>query len=223
MGKSYIYSSVTKKVIMSLVGLFLITFLLVHLTINLLLLIDPSRELFTIAAHFMGTNPFIQIFQWVLFGGFALHMVLGVILQIQNWMARPKGYKVKAASEQSLFSRFMIHTGILIFIFLIIHFSDFFIKAKYLGEVAEITFNGKHYEDMGLLVVEKFQMLGYVIFYIVALLFLGFHLDHAFQSAFQSLGLNHDKYTPFILVFSRILAIGITLGYILIPLFIYLK
>ncbi len=223
MGKSYIYSSVTKKVIMSLVGLFLITFLLVHLTINLLLLFDPTRELFNVAAHFMGTNPLIQIFQWVLFGGFALHMILGVILQVQNWMARPKGYKKKAASEKSLFSRFMIHTGILIVVFLVIHFSDFFIKAKFLGEIGEIVYNGHHYEDMGLLVIEKFQMLGYVIFYVIALLILGFHLDHAFQSAFQSLGVNHPKYTPFIMGFSRFLAIVITVGYIFIPLFIYLK
>ncbi len=223
MGKSYNYSSVTKKVIMSLVGLFLIVFMLVHLTINLLLLFDPSRELFNIAAHFMGTNPLIQIFQWVLFAGFALHMIMGVILQIQNWMARPKGYKVKAASEKSLFSRFMIHTGILILVFLVIHFGDFFVKAKFLGEISEIVYDGQHYEDMGLLVVEKFQMLGYVIFYVIALLFLGFHLDHAFQSAFQSLGINHKKYTPFIMICSRLLAIAITLGYILIPLFIYFK
>ncbi len=206
---------------MSLVGLFLMTFLLVHLAINLLLLFDDSRGLFNIAAHFMGTNPFIQMFQWVLFGGFAIHMLIGIILQIQNWMARPKRYNKRAISEKSYFSKFMIHTGIIILIFLIIHLTDFFIK-KMAGMVPEIH-GGElaGMEDMGLLVIEKFKMGGYVLFYVLILLILGFHLDHAFQSAFQSLGLNHDKYTPFIKWLSHLVAIVITVGYISIPVCIY--
>lgn len=219
---SRFYSSLTKKYVMSLAGLFLLTFLLVHLTINLLILFDESRGLFNEAAHFMGTNPFIQTFQWVLFGGFIVHIIFGIILQIQNWMARPKGYKKKSASEENLLSKFMIHTGIIIGVFLAIHLTDFFIL-KIQGLVPELVTEHGVTEDMGILVVEKFQMLGYVIFYVVALLFLGFHLDHAFQSALQSLGLTHPKYTPFFKGFSRFLAIVITLGYISIPLFIYFK
>ena len=216
-----LYSSLTKKYIMALAGLFLMTFLLVHLAINLLLLFDNSRGLFNIAAHFMGTNPFIQIFQWVLLGGFAIHMIIGIILQIQNWMARPKRYNKKAISEKSYFSKFMIHTGIVILIFLIIHLADFFIK-KITGMVPEIH-GGElaGMEDMGILVIEKFKMGGYVLFYVLILLILGFHLDHAFQSAFQSLGLNHDKYTSFIKWLSHLIAILITVGYISIPVCIY--
>lgn len=207
---------------MSLVGLFLFTFLLVHLAVNSLILFDPSRELFNAGAHFMGHNPVIQAFQWVLFAGFLIHMVLGVILQIQNWIARPKGYKKKATSEQSYFSKFMIHTGVLIFLFLIIHFVNFFFVAKgIIGEMEEIQYGNLIYEDLGLIVVNLFQDSGYVVFYVVALLILGFHLDHAFQSAFQSLGLSNPKYTPFIKGLGHVLAIGITLGYILIPLIIY--
>jgi len=219
---SRFYSSLTKKYVMSLAGLFLLSFLLVHLTINLLILFDESRGLFNEAAHFMGTNPAIQLFQWVLFGGFAIHMIFGIILQIQNWMARPKGYKKKSSSEENLLSKFMIHTGIVIGVFLFIHLSDFF-ALKMQGLVPEIMTEHGVTEDMGILVVEKFQMGGYVIFYVIALLFLGFHLDHAFQSALQSLGLNHQKYTPFFKGFSRFLAIVITLGFISIPLFIYFK
>lgn len=219
---SLVYSSVTKKVIMSLAGLFLTTFLLVHLSINLLILFDDTRELFNVAAHFMATNPAIQAFQWILFAGFLIHMLLGVILQIQNWMARPKGYKVKASSEQSYFSKFMIHTGVLIFIFLIIHFVNFFFVAKgFIGEMQEIQYGNENYEDLGVIVMDLFQNGGYVVFYIIALLVLGFHLDHAFQSAFQSLGLNNPKYTPFIKGLGHVLAVGITIGYILIPLVIY--
>lgn len=216
-----LYSSLTKKYIMSLAGLFLLVFLLVHLTINLLILVDDGRGMFNIAADFMGTNPFIQTFQWVLFGGFAIHMLFGLILQIQNWMARPKRYDKKAISETSYFSKFMIHTGIVILIFLVIHMADFFAK-KIGGTVPEIH-GGElaGMEDMGILVVEKFKMGGYVLFYVISLLFLGFHLDHAFQSSFQSLGLNHEKYTPLIKWLSRFIAIVLTIGYISIPVCIY--
>jgi len=199
-------------------GLFLMTFLVVHLGINLLLLFDPSREFFNIAAHFMGTNPLIQIFQWVLFAGFAIHIILGIVLQIQNWIARPKGYKIKASSEDSLFSKYMIYTGIIIGIFLVIHFANFFIRAKVFHD---ITYTPSGMEDMGLLVIQLFQMPLYVIGYIIALLIVGFHLDHAFQSAFQSLGLYHKKYTPFIKGLGHVYSIAITLGYILIPVVIY--
>ncbi|MFK5854567.1 MAG: succinate dehydrogenase cytochrome b subunit [Bacteroidota bacterium] len=220
---NFSYSSITKKIWMSLMGLFLMTFLVVHLGINLLLIIDPSLELFNIAAHFMGTNPLIQMFQWVLFAGFAVHIVLGVVLQIQNWIARPKGYKVKASSEDSFFSKYMIHTGIIIAVFLAIHFANFFLRAKVFHTVPEFILNGvpTGMEDMGIVVIQLFQSPLYVIGYIIALLTLGFHLDHAFQSAFQSLGLNHEKYTPFIKGLGHIFSIVITLGYILIPVVIY--
>jgi succinate dehydrogenase / fumarate reductase cytochrome b subunit len=206
---------------MSLAGLFLLTFLLVHLSINLLVLVDDDRSLFNTAAHFMGTNPFIQTFQWVLFGGFIIHIIFGFILQIKNWMARPKRYNKKAISETSFFSKFMIHTGIIILVFLVIHLSDFFVK-KLGGMVPEIhTGDMAGMEDMGIMVIEKFKMGGYVAFYVLALLFLGFHLDHAFQSALQSLGINHSKYTPFIVFLSHLIAVVLTVGYISIPICIY--
>jgi succinate dehydrogenase / fumarate reductase cytochrome b subunit len=115
----------------------------------------------------------------------------------------------------------MIHTGAIIFIFLAIHLADFFVK-KMTGGVPEITSgNLAGMEDMGLLIMEKFKLGGYVLFYVAALLFLGFHLDHAFQSAFQSLGLNHPKYTPFIKGLGHFVAIVLTVGFISIPIIIY--
>lgn len=215
-------SSVGKKIWMSLMGLFLFTFLLVHLSINLTMITTADSTIFNEAAHFMGTNPAIQIFQWVLFAGFIIHIILGLVLQVQNWIARPASYKVKASSEQSFFSKYMIHTAVVIFVFLIIHFINFFLVAKgVIGEIGEINVNGVMMEDMGGLVYDLFKIPGYVGFYVVALLFLGFHLDHGIQSAFQSLGLNHPTYTPFIKGAGRFLAIVITLGYIIIPLVIY--
>ena len=221
------YSSITKKIIMALAGLFLITFLFVHLGLNLTLLLPASEafeinQIFNIAAHFMGTNILIKIFEVVLFGGFLIHILYGLIVQIQNWLARPTRYKKEGWSHTSVFSKFMIHTGALIFVFLAIHLMDFYFKAKFFGEIELIVYEGgKEYHDMGALVVEKFQHLGFVIGYIVALLFLGFHLHHAFQSAFQSLGLNHSKYTPFIKGVSTIVSIILPVGYAIIPLAIY--
>jgi succinate dehydrogenase / fumarate reductase, cytochrome b subunit len=216
----FFYSSITKTIIMALAGLFLLTFLLVHLTINLLLLFDETRELFNVSAHFMATNPVIQVFQVVLFSGFIIHIIIGVILQIHNWISRPIRYKVEGFSHTSVFSKFMIHTGAVILIFLVIHLFNFFFKAKF-GEIGTISYNGQEYEDLGLLVVEQFRIPGVVVFYIIALLILGFHLHHAFQSGFQTLGLNHSKYTPFIKGLSTLLAIAITLGFLAIPVCIY--
>ena len=220
MSKRPYYSSITKKIIMSLMGLFLITFLLVHLGLNSLLLVDD--DLFNEGAHFMGTNPFIQVFQWVLFAGFAIHIFYGIVLQIQNWMSRPEGYKKRAFMEQSPFSKYMIYTGILIFIFLAVHLANFFfVKMGWAGNGIPETANGT--EDMAGLVKSLFQNGGYVTFYVVLFVLMGFHLDHAFQSAFQTLGLNHKTYWGFIKGLSRVYAIVVSLGFIIIPLFIYFK
>lgn len=214
------YSSITKKVIMALAGLFLIMFLFVHLTVNLLVLIQDSGETFNKAAHFMVTNPLIQFMQIFLFGGILLHIIMGVTLQIQNWMARPQRYKVEAYSEKSPFSKFMIHTGAIILAVLIYHLYNFFFQAKF-GHIDEVTYSGIVYEDMGKMVLEKFSHLSHVLIYVGWLLFLGFHLDHAFHSGLQTLGLNHNKYTPAIFTLSRIIAIIMTVGFIIIPLVIY--
>jgi succinate dehydrogenase / fumarate reductase cytochrome b subunit len=205
---------------MAFAGLFLITFLFVHMTINLLVLM-PDTNWFNLAAHFMGTNILIKIFEIVLFGGFIIHIIYGLIIQVQNWLARPERYKIEGWSHTSPFSKFMIHTAVLIFIFLVIHLGDFYIKAKFLGEVGDVVINGKHYHDLGALVIEKFQLPFYVIGYILMMVILGFHLHHGFQSAFQSLGLNHSRYTPFIKNLSTVVAILLSAGFITIPLVIY--
>ncbi len=205
---------------MSLAGLFLITFLVVHLTINILILFDDTRELFNQAAHFMLTNPLIQTFQWVLFAGFIIHIILGFVLQIQNWIARPMRYERKGFSETSYFSKFMIHTGVIVLIFLGLHFANFFFKVKF-GPIEMIAYESGVYKDVGALVVALFKDIWYVIFYIISLLLLGFHLQHGFQSAFQSLGLNHKTYTPAIKLIGNIYSVLVTAGYLAIPIVIY--
>ncbi|NJM14131.1 MAG: succinate dehydrogenase cytochrome b subunit [Bacteroidales bacterium] len=215
-------TSIGRKLVMSLAGLFLVTFLLVHLGINLLLVFDSTREAFNIAAHFMATNPLIKIMEVVLFGGILVHMVYAGILTVTNKKARGGvGYKIANSSQTSYFSKYMVHTAVIVGIFLVLHIYAFYIRSKFLGAAQEISINGKHYHDMGLMVIESFKMLPVVIFYLVSFLALGFHLHHGFQSAFQTLGINHKSYTPFIKKLGVAYTILVTGGFILIPLYVY--
>jgi len=216
-------SSIGKKLLMALVGLFLAIFLLVHLGINLTLIIFDDPRIFNIAAHFMATNILIKVFEIVLFGGILLHIIYGLLLQLLNWIARPIRYKVYNTAQTSFFSKFMIHTALVILVFLVIHLFDFYFKAKFgHGHVAEVTYNGKLYHDLGSMVIEKFQILWVDIFYIACFIFLGFHLLHSFQSAFQTLGLNHKVYTPVIKNLGYIYTFIVVAGFTIIPIWIFL-
>ena len=215
-------SSIGKKLIMSLAGLFLIIYLVVHLGINVTLILFDNTETFNKAATFMGNNPIIKVMEIILFGGFLLHMIYGTVLQIQNLLARPTGYKKTNYSQTSFFSKYMLHTALILTIFLVLHLLDFWVKNKFLGEVHEITYaNGKTYHDLGAMVVDRFQIGWVVIVYVVLLLGLGFHLHHSFQSAFQTLGLNHKTYTPIIKALGVIYSIVVAGGFISIPIVIY--
>jgi succinate dehydrogenase / fumarate reductase cytochrome b subunit len=215
-------SSVGKKFIMSLAGLFLVIFLVLHLSINITLILFKTPETFNKAAAFMENNLVIKIMEVILFGGILLHMIYGAVLQIQNLLARPVRYKKANYSQTSFFSKYMLHTAIIITIFLVIHLIDFWIKNEFLGEVRDITYaDGKTYHDLGALVIERFQIGWVVIVYVVLLLGLGFHLHHSFQSAFQTLGLNHKTYTPVIKALGVIYSIVVAGGFISIPIVIY--
>jgi len=205
---------------MALAGLFLITFLVIHLAINLLLLLKDDGAAYSVAVEFMTTNPLIKIMEIFLFGGFIIHILIGVTIQIQNWMARPIRYKVEGFSHLSFFSKYMIHTGAIIFIFLCVHFTNFyFVKLGWVNPPVGVG-REDFYQMATLLFADKF----YAILYVVLMIFLGFHLHHAFQSAFQTLGLNHTKYTPFIKAVSTIYSIVVPLGFASIPLFfIFIK
>jgi len=169
-------SSLTKKFIMAIAGLFLASFLLVHLAINLFILplSENHVEIFEKAVHFMTTNPVIKIFEIVLFGGFIIHIIYGLVLQIQNWAARPKKYKKEGWSQTSFFSKFMIHTGVLIFIFLVIHLGNFYFVQLGFTEAVPGAENLASSHDFYPMAINLFSNIGYSIFYIILILFLGF-------------------------------------------------
>jgi succinate dehydrogenase / fumarate reductase cytochrome b subunit len=208
-----LFSSISKKIVMALAGLFLLVFLPVHLVINLMLLrTDPVP--FTNAAHFMATFPLVKIVEIVLMGAILIHITWGIFLQIQNWLARPVGYVSGNKSETSFFSRFMIWTGATIFTFLVLHFFNFyFIK---LGLVAGDP------EDFYTLAHNLFKIPAYNYIYLTCFALLGFHLYHAFSSAFKTLGLNHRIWTPVVNVIALIYAILLPAGFAFISISLWL-
>lgn len=211
------FSSITKKIWMAFLGLFLMVFLVVHLGINLCLLRDDGGAWFMAAAHFMGTNYVIKVFEIVLFAGFILHIFLGIIIQIQNWMSRPVRYMISNKSETPLLSKYMIYTGAIIFIFLIIHFINFyFIK---IGWVSNPNFQADGEPNFYIIAQELFKIPVYSALYILMFIALGFHLNQAFQAALQTFGLNHPFYNTCIQRFGTFYAIIVPAGFIIIPIY----
>jgi succinate dehydrogenase / fumarate reductase cytochrome b subunit len=189
---------------MALTGLFLISFITIHLSINLLTLV--SKELFNEAAHFMGTNPVIQVMQVVLALGFIIHIVQGIVISIQNRKARPVKYAYNNPKANSTWtSRNMISTGILVMLFLVLHIRDYF---------WEIKFNdlGGYPTDYDL-VVALFANPLYTVLYVIAFIMLGLHLNHGFQSSFQSLGATHPKIADTIKKLGAAFSIIVALGF----------
>jgi succinate dehydrogenase / fumarate reductase cytochrome b subunit len=203
---------------MALTGLFLCSFLLVHLYGNSNLFGDPqnAKPAFDTFAKFMSTFPPMRILEAGLFLGFFLHILQGVILYFQNRQARPIPYAKKPGNETSSpLSRIMIWSGGLVFFFLVVHVNTFFVNVRLrLG----------HEVSMYDAVKSAFENPVYSAFYLVALLFLGLHLNHGFESAFQTLGLNHKKYTPLIKVLGLLYSVLVPLGFAAMPVyFLYLK
>ena len=208
-----LFSSITKKFVMALAGLFLLTFLPVHLIINLMLLKSEPGP-FNTAAHFMATFPLIKIMEVVLFAMILIHVSWGIFLQIQNWFSRPIGYVSGSKSDTSFFSRFMIWTGGTILTFLILHFFNFyFIKLGLVKGNPEDFYSVAH---------SLFKIPVYDFIYLGCFALLGFHLFHAFYSAFQTLGLNHRIWSPVIKVVAFIYAIIIPAGFASIAITLWL-
>lgn len=217
-------SSIGQKLIMSLSGLFLVLFLVIHLLGNLQLMSDDGGKSFNVYAYFMTRNPLIKIVSYTLYASILLHTIQGLYLYFNNKQAKGSKYAVTANTGTSIFSRYMAHLGTIIFVFILIHLYQFWLKMK-LGQLPELNYNGydHSFQDLYTPVIEAFQDIGIVLFYIVCMLVVAFHLWHGFQSAFQTLGINHKKYSPFIRIIGIMYSIIIPLGFAIIPIYIYLK
>jgi succinate dehydrogenase / fumarate reductase cytochrome b subunit len=210
---SLLTSSVGRKVLMGLSGFFLCSFLIVHLYINLFLLAQDGGKTFDTYAEFMATYPLIRPLEIVLFLGFLFHAVLGIVLWLMNRRARPVRYKVSRASETSaLSSRIMWVTGGVVTAFLIVHVNGFFVQSRFFPDGRTM------YE----VVAETFGNPWIVGFYLVALVFLGYHLKHGFQSAFQTFGLRVGRYERWIEAIGVVFWLLIPLAFAAMPVYFYL-
>ena len=217
---NFLTSSIGRKVIMSLTGIFLILFLTVHLIGNFQLLAGDGGKSFNVYADFMGHNPLIQIISIGNFFFIILHAVIGLLLWFQNSAARPSRYAVESKASSSFTSRNMAWFGTIILVFIIIHLAQFWFKAKF-GFAENITYDGTEIKDVYGVVAATFSSLPFILFYVASMVVIGLHLSHGFQSAFQTLGLNHKKYTPIIKGLGLGYSILIPLGFAVIPIIFY--
>lgn len=212
----FIGSSIGKKFTMAVTGSFLLIFLIIHLIGNV--------TLFFGADTFNGyvktldvIKPLIRIIELVLLSVFLLHIFNGVRLWIENRRARGTAYKINSSSENSdVFSRTMFLTGSIIFIFLVLHLGTFFWRFN-VHDPSGLA-NTHQYFDI---VVGFFSYWWYSLLYVVAVLLLGFHLNHGFQSVFQTFGWNHKKYTPLLKKIGTIYAIIMAIGFASMPIYFF--
>lgn len=219
-------ASIGRKLLMSITGLFLVSFIAVHLTINLSLILDDSGKLFNIGANFMATNPVIKIIEPLLGLGFLIHILWSLNIEYQNWKARPVRYKKTSLNESSTWiSRNMLILGALVLVFLVIHMVNFFWIIKFdPHSLHTVTINGVEMEDTYTLVANLFKdSIAYCILYILGGTLLGLHLSHGFWSAFQTLGLSNKYWMKRWQIVGRIYAVLVAIGFSVIPLYFLIK
>lgn len=214
-------STLGKKLLMSLTGLFLISFLTIHLIGNLSIFSNDNGLAFNAYAALMSTNPLIGAVSYLLYAGIILHVVIAIILYFSNKSARPVKYKVEKAKENSSWSsRSMTLLGMLVLAFILLHLKDFWWQYKHDGGYVFVEdANGN--KDIYALVVQQFKTPLGLISYLTGLVALYFHLSHGFQSSFQTLGLEHHKYTPAIKVIGLAYAIIVPIAFASMPVYIY--
>ena len=212
-------SSLGKKLLVSLTGLFLILFLVVHLAGNLAIFKADGGLAFNAYAFSMSANPFIEAISYLLFASILLHVFVATYLWVSNKRARPVGYAKLNASENSTWaSRSMMLLGSLVFAFLFIHLKDFWWYYMAAGSYNFGTDSAGH-RDLYSLVVQQFSSTFSLVAYLIGMVALSFHLWHGFKSAFQTLGINHHKYTPAIKAIGYAFAIVVPLAFAAMPVY----
>ncbi len=218
-------SSIGKKWVMALTGIFLITFLVVHAGVNATIWANDGGVMFNKAAHFMASMVVIRILEIGLFLGIFLHIIQGYILEFQNRSKRKKGYAVPMGNKGSKwYSRSMGLLGTILLIFFIIHWYHFWIPSRFTGIPGpEMDLgNGKHIDNLFALMQFTFQELWVVIVYVLACFSLCWHLIHGFQSAFRTVGVSNAKFNRMIQNIGIGYSIIISLAFAMMPVSMYL-
>ncbi|MCI5055772.1 MAG: succinate dehydrogenase cytochrome b subunit [Flavobacteriales bacterium] len=220
-----IKSSIVKKYWMAGTGLFLCVFLVGHLAGNLQLLMNPleAKESFNAYAKFMTSNPAVKILSYITYFSIIFHAIDGILLVMQNKKARPEKYAYNKPGNSSLWtSRYMGILGTIILIFIVVHMSGFWAAMHFNLEPTYRLEDGTLVKNLYDEVITAFHVPWYVLFYVLCMAALAFHLSHGFQSAFQSMGLRHQKYTTLINKTGIGFSILISVLFAIIPIFIYL-
>ncbi len=215
---NYFTSSIGKKQIMALTGFGLIGFTASHLLGNLLIFV--GADAFNMYGHKLTSNPLIYVAEAGLLGMFCLHLLLAVFLKLENNGARPQGYYMKnrTGRGQTIASSTMPYTGLILLVFIIVHLLNFKFGSHYVT-----TVDGLEIRDLFRTVVEYFSNPLYVAWYVIAMLALGLHTSHGFQSMFQSWGINHPKYTPVIKTISLIYGVVVAAGFSLLAIYCHFQ
>lgn len=223
----FLLSSLGKKLIMSLTGLFLCLFLLVHMIGNLQLFVAspkgmPDGYVFNMYAYHMTHNPLIKVISYGNYFFILLHAVQGILITIYNKKAKGGSYQGKEVSdtEAKVASRNMIYLGLLILAFIGIHMWQFWAQMHFNSEMPVmkgVTEDGENIKDLYAIVLLAFKVPWVVVFYLLSLAALAAHLVHGFWSAFQSMGLSNKKYGPLIRGAAMAYAILIPLGFATMP------
>jgi succinate dehydrogenase / fumarate reductase, cytochrome b subunit len=217
----FLSSTLGKKLLMALTGLFLVLFLAVHLAGNLQLLKGDGGRAFNVYAEFMSTNPLVQFISKGNFAFIIIHIVWALFLSIQNRKARGSvGYAVTTGKSSIWASRNMGILGTLVLIFLVVHLRHFYGEMHF-GSMSTVTYEGKEVRDIFSVVDHWFTKGWYVGLYVFCMGALAFHLWHGFASAFQTLGLNHLKYNGVISFVGKAFAIIVPALFAWIPIAMY--
>src|SRR5215212_1343231 len=200
---AFFTSSVGKKFVMALTGLFLISFLVIHVGLNACIWANDHGSMFNRAAHFMGATVVVRLLEVVLFIGFIIHIIQGWVLEVQNRSKRKQGYAVTLGNRGSKwYSRSMGLLGTLLFLFLVMHISHFWIPSRITGNLASVEYRQVEMHNLYQRMLEVFQSPIVVILYVLGCISLMYHLMHGFKSAFRTLGVHNSRY------FSLIKAVG---------------
>jgi len=215
-------SSLAKKYWMALTGLFLVVFLITHLAGNLQLLdMSPEGQLkFNAYAKFMTTFPVVKAVSYLLYFSILFHAFDGFLLAFQNRKARPVKYAYEKPNANSAwYARQMALLGTLVLVFIVIHMRGFWYEMHW----GNIGVDADGNKDLYAVVAAAFSQSWYVALYVVMMAVLAFHLLHGFQSAFQSLGLNHPRYTPLVKNIGVFIAVVVPVFFALIPVWMFVN
>jgi len=218
----FLTSAVGKKLVMGLTGLFLISFLVVHVGVNACIWANDGGVMFNKAAHFMGATVVIRIMEVGLFVGIFLHIIQGYVLTANNQSKRKIGYDVPMGNKGSKwYSRSMGLLGTILLLFFILHWWHFWIPSRFTG-VVQTAVGGKEMHDMYTLMKITFSELWVVIIYVIACFSLFWHLLHGFQSSFRTMGLSNNRHIAIVQALGVGFSVIVPLAFAMMPVSMYL-